>query len=159
MIQRIQSIWLAVATVSSILLFFFPLASFYHEIEGNYRLFIYAVQSLDPDPKYTFGAYYTLPLLFFTIVSVIFSVSAILLYKSRPRQIRLCTYNILANIIFLMVVFFFYINQIKSATHAEPEYNIYGMALPLITLAMMVLASRAIRKDDALVKSADRLRG
>jgi hypothetical protein len=158
MIQRIQTIYLAIVAAVSILIFFFPLASFYNELEGNYKLFLYGVKSMDPDPKIIFGAYYTLPLVFFTIISFIMAVAGIFLYKNRPLQARLCAFNILANIVLLMVIFFFYINQIKSMTGAEPEYNITGMVLPLVSLTMLVLASRAIRKDDALVKSADRLR-
>ena len=64
----------------------------------------------------------------------------------------------LANIVLIMVVFFFYATRIKTMTLTEPDYNITGMALPLISLAFLVLATRAIRKDDAMVKSSDRLR-
>ncbi len=158
MLQRIQTLYLAVAALAGILLFFFPLASFYNEMEGNYKLFIYGIKCMDPEPKVAFGTFFTIPLVFFAAVSVIFSLSAIVLFKNRPRQNRLCTFNILTNIVFLMVVFFFYITRIKGLTLTEPEYNYVGMCLPLISLAVLVLASRAIRKDEALVKSADRLR-
>lgn len=158
MLQRIQTIYLAIVAISSILLFFFPLAYFYNEMEGNYRFFIYGIQSMDPDPKVVFNSFFTLPLIFFNVASFIFAVAAIFLFKNRQLQNRLCTFNVLTNIVFIMVVFFFYITKLKSMTATEPEYNYFGMVLPLISLAMLILASRAIRKDDALVKSADRLR-
>ncbi|MEI6435794.1 MAG: DUF4293 domain-containing protein [Bacteroidota bacterium] len=158
MLQRIQTIYLALVAIACILLFFFPLAFFYNEMEGNYRFFIYGVQSMDPDPKVVFGSFFAIPLIFFVVVSFIFAVSAIFLYKNRPLQNRLCTFNVLTNIVFIMVVFFFYITRIKSMTSTEPEYNYFGMVLPLISLALLILASRAIMKDEALVKSTDRLR-
>jgi hypothetical protein len=158
MLQRIQTLYLALASIASVLLFFFPLAFFYNEMEGNYKFFIYGIKCMDPEPKVAFSTFFTIPLIFFAAVSIIFSISAIFLYKNRPQQNRLCTFNVLTNIIFLMVVFFFYINKIKELTMTEPEYNYIGMCLPLISLAFLVLASRAIRKDEALVKSADRLR-
>ncbi|MCX6276757.1 MAG: DUF4293 domain-containing protein [Bacteroidetes bacterium] len=158
MLQRIQTIYLALVAIACILLFFFPLAFFYNEMEGNYRFFIYGVQSMDPDPKVVFGSFFAIPLIFFVVVSFIFAVSAIFLYKNRPLQNRLCTFNVLTNIVFIMVVFFFYITKIKSMTVTEPEYNYFGMVLPLISLALLILASRAIMKDEALVKSTDRLR-
>ncbi len=158
MLQRIQTIYLVLVAIACILLFFFPLAFFYNEMEGNYRFFIYGVQSMDPDPKVVFGSFFAIPLIFFVVVSFIFAVSAIFLYKNRPLQNRLCTFNVLTNIVFIMVVFFFYITRIKSMTSTEPEYNYFGMVLPLISLALLILASRAIMKDEALVKSTDRLR-
>lgn len=158
MLQRIQTVYLAFVAIACILLFFFPLAYFYNEMEGNYRFFIYGVQCMDPNPKVSFGPYFTIPLVFFVVTSFIFAVSAIFLFKNRPLQNRLCTFNILANIVLIMVIFFFYITRIKAMTQTEPEYNFLGMMLPLISLALLVLATRSIRKDEALVKSADRLR-
>lgn len=158
MIQRIQTVYLALAAIVSILLFFFPLASFYNEMEGNYRLFIYTVQSLDPTPKLQFGSMFTLPMVFFTVISVFFSVTTIFLYKNRPQQSRLCSFNILANVLMVMILFFFYISRIESMTHTDARYHWIGMVLPLITLMLLILANRGIRKDEALVKSADRLR-
>lgn len=158
MIQRIQTIYLSVAVIASALLFFLPLASFYNEVVGNYRLFIYSVKCMDPNPKFIFGNFYTFPLLFFMVTSVFLSAGAIFLYKKRLLQARYCTFNIMINIVFLMVLFFFYINQIKGMVKIEPEYNPVGMILPLVTMASLILASRAIRKDEELVKSADRLR-
>jgi len=39
-----------------------------------------------------------------------------------------------------------------------PSTYQFGMYIPLISLVFLVLASRAIRKDEALIKSSDRLR-
>jgi glucan phosphoethanolaminetransferase (alkaline phosphatase superfamily) len=158
MIQRIQSVFLLVAAIACIFMFFLPLAGFYNELEGNYKLYLYTVKYLDPDPKLTFSSYFTLPLVFFVVISIILSIAAIFSYRNRTLQKRLCAFNILSIIVMLMVLFFFYITTLRTMTNAEPEYHLAGMAMPLLSLAMLVLASRAIRKDEALVKSADRLR-
>jgi len=158
MIQRIQSLYLGIAALACIVLFFFPLADYYHELQGNYKFFIYGIRSMDPEPKVIFSSYFTLPLIFLAVVSLIFSVSTILLYKNRVLQIRLCAFNMLANVVFIMLVFFFYATKISSMTQIEPDYNYIGMGLPLLSVALLALANRAIRKDEALVRSADRLR-
>lgn len=44
-----------------------------------------------------------------------------------------------------------------SGTVSEGTYG-WGLALPLIGVLFIFLANRAIRKDEALVRSADRLR-
>ncbi|MCX6268528.1 MAG: DUF4293 domain-containing protein [Bacteroidetes bacterium] len=158
MLQRIQTLYLAIVAIACILLFFFPLANYYHEIQGNYKLFIYGIKSMDPEPKVLFSSYFTIPLIFMAVASFIFAVSAIFLFKNRPLQIRLCAFNMLTNIVLVMVIFFFYATKIKTMTLIEPEYNYTGMALPLVSILFLVLANQAIRKDEALVRSADRLR-
>ena len=158
MLQRIQSLFLAIAAVASLLLFFFPLATYYHEIQGNYKLFIYGVTCMDPEPKVTFSSLFTLPLLLLAAASFILSAVTFFLYKRRMLQVRLCAFNVLVNIVLIMVIFFFYATRISSMTNIEPDYNYAGMIMPLISLVFLVLTTRAIRKDEALVKSADRLR-
>ncbi len=158
MLQRIQTVYLAIAALACILMFFFPLASFYHELNGNYKFFIYGLRSMDPEPQVTFSVYFTIPLIFMVIASFIFSVSTILLFKNRPLQIRLCSFNMLTNVVLVMVIFFFYATKIKTMTLIEPEYNYTGMVLPLVSILFLMLANQAIRKDEKLVKSVDRLR-
>jgi hypothetical protein len=158
MLQRIQTLYLAIVAIACVMLFFFPLANYYNELQGNYKFFIYGIQSMDPEPKVLFSNYFTMPLIFMAVASFIFSVSTIMLFKNRPLQIRLCAFNMLTNIVMVMVIFFFYATRIKTMTQTEPEYNYTGMALPLVSLLFLIFASRAIRKDEALVKSADRLR-
>jgi hypothetical protein len=158
MLQRIQTIYLAIAAIACILLFFFPLANYYSEIQGNYKFYIYGIRSMDPEPAVLFNNFFTLPLIFLNVASFIFTIATILLYKNRPLQIRICAFNVLANIVLLMVIFFFYATKIKTMTGIEPDYNYAGMIMPLVSLVFLILASRAIRKDEVLVKSADRLR-
>lgn len=158
MLQRIQTLYLAVVAIACILLFFFPLANYYDELQGNYKFFIFGIRSMDPEPGIQFSPYFTSPLIFLAVASFIFSIATILMYKKRPLQIRVCAFNVLINIVLLMVVFFFYVPRIKAMTLIEPVYNYTGMALPLISLLFLILTNRAIRKDEALVRSADRLR-
>lgn len=158
MLQRIQTFYLGIVAIACILLFFFPLANYYHEIQGNYKFYIYGIRSMDPEPKVLFNSLFTIPLIFLAVTSLIFTVATIFLFKNRPLQIRICAFNVLANIVLIMVIFFFYATKIKSMTGIEPEYNYAGMIMPLISLVFLILANRAIRKDEALVKSSDRLR-
>ncbi len=156
--QRIQSVYLAVVAIAGILLFFFPLANYYNELHGNYKFFLYGVRCMDPEPGVNFSTFFTFPLVFLTVASLILTVATIFLFKNRLLQIRLCAFNVLTNIVLIMVVFFFYAPRIKAMTLIEPEYNYTGMVLPLVSLVFLILANRAIRKDEVMVKSADRLR-
>ena len=158
MLQRIQSVYLAVVALASALLFFFPLANYYNDLHGNYKFFIYGIKCMDPDPKVLFSVFFTFPLIFLAAVSFIFSVATIFLYKNRFLQLRICAFNMIDNIVLIMVIFFFYGTRIQAMTQTEPDYNYIGMILPLVSIVFLILSNRAIRKDQALVKSADRLR-
>jgi len=158
MLQRIQTVYISLAAIASFLLFFFPLASFYHEEYGNYNFYIIGMQSMDPDPNAVFSKWFTAPLVFIIILSILLDIATILFFKKRYLQIRLIAFSGLLLIVFLMIVFFFYAARIKESIHIEPEYKMFGMMLPLVSLVLLILANYAIRKDEAMVKSADRLR-
>ena len=157
MIQRIQTFFLLIVVVSGVLLFIFPLAEFYHELNGNYKLFVTELKSMDPDPKIMVSFWFTSPLWILSGGSVLLALITIFFFKNRLTQIRLVAFNILVNILLVVLIFLFYTNKIESITEIIPVYRI-GVFLPLISLVFLVLANRFIRKDETLVKSADRLR-
>ncbi|HNY01937.1 MAG TPA: DUF4293 domain-containing protein [Bacteroidales bacterium] len=158
MIQRIQTLYLSLIAIAGVLLFFFPLAHYYDEMLGNYKFFIYGVVSMDPEPKVSFPSLFTLPLVIIVGISILLTLLTIFMYRNRPLQVRLCAFNLLATIVLIMVIFFFYATRIKTMTGIEPEYSYLGMGLPLVSLLFLILSHQAIRKDETLVKSADRLR-
>ena len=157
MIQRIQSLFLLLAAIACILLFFFPVAYFFNETFGNYKFFITGIHSMDPDPKVQFSIWFVAPLFIITGISALLSIITIFLYKNRPSQLRLLAFNILFNILLVVLIFLFYAGKIQGFTQTAPAYQV-GVFFPLIALIFLVLANRWIRKDEALVKSADRLR-
>lgn len=158
MIQRIQSLYLFIAVIMGMLLFFFPVATFYHEILGNYRLMITGVESMDPTPKVQFSPLFTSPLWIINIIAIILSVVTLVLYKNRILQIRFIAFAVLFDIVLVVLIFLFYTNKIQEITQIEPSYRQAGIFFPLIALLFLILANRSIRRDEAKVKSADRLR-
>lgn len=84
------------------------------------------------------------------------SLVAILLFKNRNLQVRLANVNLLL-ICVLIGLLFFLADTMGSSLNHRVSYQ-YGSYLPLIQLVFTFLAIRAIRKDDELVRSADRLR-
>ncbi|MFH1160656.1 MAG: DUF4293 domain-containing protein [bacterium] len=157
MIQRIQTLFVALAAVAVVLLFYFPLAEYYHELNGNYKFFVYGLKSMDPDPKLEVSIWFTSPLWFLSGISVLLSVMTIFLYKNRTSQLRLVAFNILLNIVLVVLIFLFYTSKIETLTQITPSYQ-FGVFLPLISLVLLVAANYFIRRDEALVKAANRLR-
>lgn len=158
MIQRIQSLFLAIAAVITGLMFFFPIAEFYTGTElGNYKLLATGLQCMDPNPRIIAPSWFGLPLIALVIASIVLTLVILFLYKNRPLQIKLLAFDILITIVLVIVVLMYYTSAVQKLTGIPPAYE-FGAFCPLISLLFLILANRYIRKDEVLVKSADRLR-
>ncbi|MCI4443407.1 MAG: DUF4293 domain-containing protein [Lentimicrobium sp.] len=137
MLQRIQTIYLLLAfVVTGILPFFIPLWTM---TDGKVYFFmqnqVYVV---------LFGLSTTLSLL------------SIISYKKRQNQFVIGRLNIILNLI-LLGLFVYRSLNVSGETLAVSEKGI-GMFLPIVAIVLLVLANKAIKKDEDLVKSVDRLR-
>jgi hypothetical protein len=158
MIQRIQSLFLAASAIAVSMMFLFPIADFLSGSElGNFKLYATGLKSLDPDPKVIPSVMFGLPLAILSVASVLMPLVILFLYRKRPLQIRLLAFNILINIVLVIVVLMYYGSAVQKLTGIPPNYDM-GAFFPLISLILLILANRYIRKDEMLVKSADRLR-
>ena len=158
MIQRIQSLYLFVVAVACTLLFFFPMIDYICP-GGTYKLFATGMKSYSDVPGVLFF-WQTFPLLVLDIVSLVMALVTIFLYKRRKLQFQLVNINVLLNVLLIALVFLLYSRFFENRLGGGgiPSTYQFGMYIPLISLVFLVLASRAIRKDEALVKSSDRLR-
>ena len=156
MIQRIQSLYLLVVAAACVMLFFFPMIDYVDPLKGTYKLFATGMKSYSDLPGVLFF-WQTSPLLFLTVISFVLAIIAIFLYKNRKLQFQLVNINVLVNVLLVALVFLLYSRTFEHRLGILSSYQ-FGMYIPLISLIFLVLASRAIRKDEALVKSSDRLR-
>jgi hypothetical protein len=156
MIQRIQSLYLFVVAVACSLLFFFPMIDYIDPVRGTYKLFATGLKSFSDLPGYLFF-WETLPLLILVIASLVMALITIFLSKRRRLQFQLVSINVLINVLLIGLVFLLYSRIFEHRLQIPSNYQ-FGMYVPLISLVFLVLASRAIRKDETLVKSSDRLR-
>ncbi len=136
MIQRIQSVYLGLAfVVMGMLPFVFHLW-----IENDNKVFfmsnmLYAV---------LFG------------LSTSLSLLSLLSFKKRQQQFVMNRLNMILNLI-LLGLFVFRTLNVSGETPVVSEKGI-GMFLPALTILLLVFANKAIKKDEDLVKSVDRLR-
>ncbi|MDG1040453.1 MAG: DUF4293 domain-containing protein [Polaribacter sp.] len=144
MIQRIQSIYLLCATLfSGGLIFVFNLWT------AQSAKIVAAVDLINHESlliKTIFFSY---------LLSALLSVSAIFLFKNRQLQFVLGRLNMLLN--FYLLGMLLYVSLTLSGEAAVSEKGI-GMFIPIIVIVLLALANKAIKKDEDLVKSADRLR-
>lgn len=88
----------------------------------------------------------------------ILAVVSLLSFKKRVRQMKLGFLNTLL-IVILFVLMYYQIMEADSLL-AHPIYGEYrmGFFLPLFALAFNILANYFIKKDEDMVRSADRFR-
>jgi ABC-type polysaccharide transport system permease subunit len=83
------------------------------------------------------------------------SLLSILSHTKRQQQFVMGRLNMILNLILLGL--FVYRTLNASGETAISEKGV-GMFLPIISIVFLVLANKAIKKDEDLVKSVDRLR-
>jgi succinate-acetate transporter protein len=88
-------------------------------------------------------------------VSVLLAVISIFNFKKRKLQFVLNRLNIISNFVLLGV--FVYRSLTLSGETLISEKGI-GVLFPIISIVFLVLANKAIKRDEDLVKSVDRLR-
>ena len=139
MIQRIQSIYLFIVTALGITQCFFPFASATGVSLGMNNCYIYAGLA--------------------AIVPVV-SLVSIFMFKKRILQMRLNSFNVILMVfqIISMLGYFFYNKSNSIVGEIAPSHILMPFALPFINIILTYLAIRAIGKDEALVRSLDRLR-
>ena len=147
MIQRIQSLWLFLAAMCNGLLFLFPLYRFNRPVGAVYAPWQYeSVRS-------------HLPLLITACVITILPLASIFFFKDRKTQKSMVWVSVVSISAFLGVLFM-RISNLKNSSPAPAnfEYVIPGVLVVFAALIFLILAMRGIKRDEALIRSLDRLR-
>ena len=136
MIQRIQSIWLLLASVCAF---------------AGYKFSYYSGTKVNDILLQELNATSTLLLMITTIAVGVLALITVFLFKNRTLQLRLCVLGILLE----AVLIFLYYREVK--TFSQGTYSLTAILHSVIVLAFF-LAARAINKDEKMIKDSDRLR-
>ena len=155
MIQRIQTIWLFLATVFLFALFLFPYIQFTDaagvakavKVTGLYH---FTGAEVIVDQQFTM-------LTIATVVVALLPTLVVFFYAHRKKQIIYCYL-----ILLVIIVYSFWLVQTAKSVigDLQLQFQNYGIGviLPSLAILFVVLAIRGIRKDENLIKSSDRLR-
>lgn len=136
MIQRIQTLYLAISLIATAVAPFF--VTLWTENETTPVYFTEVTTSM-----VLFG------------LSSLLALISIFSFKKRQTQFVLNRLNIISN--FILLGFFVY-RTLNLSGETEVSEKGIGIVLPAISIVLLVLANKAIKKDEDLVKSVDRLR-
>ena len=155
MLQRIQSVWLFFSTATLFALFLFPYVQVL-DFGGTGR----SIKVTGVYENINGQVVQTEPFLTLTIATVILALLPfiiIFLYRNRKLQKTLCYVTIL-----LIIGFSFWTAQVAKAEVGNISLGLgnygLGVALMPISILFLVLALKGIRRDEKLIRSADRLR-
>lgn len=147
MIQRIQSIWLLLASIAIFCLLLVTVTGAATD-KGYYILNGFGLQLEGAAPVKN------IPLLVSIILAGLISLINIFNFRNRKLQIRIASLNI-----FLILALSFWLSQIIKGIEGITALDIeLGMFLPLVAIIFTLLAIRGIKQDEKLIRSADRLR-
>ncbi len=152
MLQRIQSLYLLLLTVSCVVFYFIPIATYSTDFGIlTFDIFGGDIAKIDiPN---------TIFLILINSLIAILTIAIIFLYKKRKLQIKLLMIDMLLALALVAVLYIIVSAKIENLPEilSETQYQI-GAFLPLLNIIFIILTNRSIRKDEVLVRSADRLR-
>ena len=136
MIQRIQSIWLLLASVVSFL---------------TLKLSFYSGTYLPDNLYHQLNGTQNLGLMIVTIGLGILTLITIFLFKNRVTQLWLCIVAILLDVLLI----FLYYQQTKDFSKGDYAFTAVSH---VVIITALVLAARGINGDEKLIKDSNRLR-
>ncbi len=158
MIQRKQTIFLLLSAIAMILNFVFPVAKFIGSGDYQIEYYLYQAVSLVPDVTVPLDSSFFMINTAFAGLVALGSLVAIFLFKNRILQAKIVRMLVLFTLAHIGLLFFYTIPTLEKLSGNPVEYNYVGIAMPLVSFLMLILAVKGIMSDEKLVKSADRLR-
>jgi hypothetical protein len=154
MIQRIQSVYLLLATVLMLLLTIMPVSELLTHGGEVYHLAYRGVYMVSGHKATIYSL--TLPLTIGISIASILGLIDIFFYKKRALQMKLSLVTILFMAIVAMLEIY-YTFSFKTTLDANIALKVAAL-FPFISIILVLLAYVGIKKDDELVRSADRIR-
>ena len=133
MLQRVQTLFLLAALALMILLLSLPL------IRLNDQVSIYCHEMR--------------PLLMLSVVAILALSATVLLYKARMIQVRISIYNTIILLgLQVWIAYYFFFDRIYGSNFS------FTAVFPVIAAILTMLAIRYIGRDEAMIRSLNRLR-
>lgn len=149
MIQRIQSLYILIATVLLALSSTLPLM----ELTTTDGVHIFTASSITQSDNAVLA---TLPLYILLLTATAMNAICFFSFRKRMLQIRLLVFSIILQL-GSYGLGAYYLLQIKDGIDSITSPSL-ALTFPIVAAILSFLAIRATAKDEALVKSLDRIR-
>lgn len=154
MIQRIQSLYFFIAFALMVAMMFFPFVTI-APMDSPETTAEISFRGFTSDGSWNWtGTTWQVPVM--AIVIALLSVGNIFLFTNRTLQVKVCIFNVI-----LMVGWYILLAlEVWIVSGEMACYRHFGIVtvFPLICIVLTWLGMRGVLRDDALVKSMDRIR-
>ncbi len=150
MIQRKQTLFLLGVILLAALLYIIPVF-YFTDTKG-----VVSVISLNPLPHFLIinNFTYCYPV-FLNMLIILLSIFIVFKFKNRNLQFKLA--NILALLNVFLIGLLFLLDFVRPPVTGSITYK-YGLIIPILNAILAYLAAHFIKKDEQLVRNADRIR-
>ncbi|MBD99705.1 MAG: hypothetical protein CMO34_07670 [Verrucomicrobia bacterium] len=159
--QRIQTVYLSLGILLNALIVYLSWSSWVADaIVGSVARELFAIYGeIDQEGQsIIFPSQYILVI---SLLSILLSVVIVLMYKRRSLQIKMAQLNLILQAGMVVGIFLSLDQSANSGIMLGEEFTLtysMGTYLSLIPMIFIFLAIKAIKKDEALVRAADRIR-
>ncbi len=150
MIQRIQSLYLLIATVLLIVASFMP---FFTLNNGDLVIDGFYFHSSTGENIFS-----TITMNIILWLGALLSFITIFLFKNRIVQMRITTYTIIILLGFYLLLIYYRFMAVPSIEKIISSKMEIASLFPVIGAILIYMANRAIKKDEEKVRSMDRFR-
>lgn len=157
MIQRVQTIWLFLSGLVLLGLFVFPYVNYIDLVGLGKKIYVSGIYTSVNNETVKQDGFVLQAVL--TVLLAIFPIFIIFKFKNRKQQLLLVYLQIVL-IVILAIWMYVSANNVLSANNQYLGANNIGIGFFLLPVSIILLAMAigGIRRDEKLIKSADRLR-
>ena len=149
MIQRKQTLFLVAVFIISIVMLFVPFLSISSDPKTIWTVTLFP---LSTNGMVNSNIYFPIVL---NCLVLMLSIITILQFNKRPLQYKLSNLTALLNV--FIIGLFFLLSYAKDGFVETISYSV-GAFLPVLSIVCCFLAAHFIKKDEQLVRNADRIR-
>jgi hypothetical protein len=97
-------------------------------------------------------------------LAIVVTLVCIFMFSNRVRQMRVVAVAFMLNVAYVFMLFFWAVDaygRVVTKVMAGSDLQVtwyVGAYAPIVSLVFLILAHRGIKKDEAKVRAADRLR-
>lgn len=153
MIQRVQTLFLLGIILLMLLFLFLPFGTFANNTSEVYSLFHNGLIKLLPAGK--IAVYYNYAVSILTLLVLTLTILAVFSFRNRLLQIKLCGIITFLLMVIAGSVLWQFVQTAKSFSHYSLKIAFF---FPVVSIMLSWLARKFIRRDEELVRSADRIR-
>lgn len=156
MIQRIQSVYLALTALLSASMLAGTLASYVSPLGVKTTLSTIFTSTITP--KMEIPASINFVIIAGVLTCLALALMSLFLFNNRKTQMLLCNIGTLISILFTLYLAYINNQLIEQNNIQSFDSANFRLFTPIVCMMLFILAYKGIKKDDDLVKSADRLR-